>query len=173
MQGDATEAAAPRRARALELLLEGRTDREVASELRCDPSTVWRWRMDPAFTAELRRIHRERVDALETRIDALTESAVGVISELMGDASLPPMVRLRAAVEILDRAGWTGGAQKRRLQTAVETDVANFYEAIIARCKRETVDEMIKATTEPWPEEEERQPRRPHVVVSFPEEDDK
>lgn len=44
-----------RRARAIDLLLAGRTIPDVATEFGVNRRTVWRWTTEPAFAAELAR----------------------------------------------------------------------------------------------------------------------
>ncbi len=171
--GAANLATHPRRARALELMLEGRSDREIAKELGCEPSTVWRWRVDPGFASELRTRQHDRLAAMGARLDALSASAIEVIAGLMNDTEQPAMLRLRAAAEILDRAAWSGGGQERRVRAEVAAEVARFTAAIAERCSAETYAELVKALTEPLPEGvPEKKARRPHVVVTFQEDDE-
>jgi hypothetical protein len=47
----------PRQLAAARLIAAGRALPDVALELRLNRSTIWRWTRDPAFQAELRRIH--------------------------------------------------------------------------------------------------------------------
>jgi hypothetical protein len=67
----------------------------------------------------------------------------------MNDATLPPLVRLQAASELLDRAGWSGASQERRVKTAVEAHVSAFCEAVMARCSPEVVDAMHENISPP------------------------
>ena len=48
---------------AARLLATGRSMPDVARELNVARSTVWRWQRDPAFRAELRRIHERMIAA--------------------------------------------------------------------------------------------------------------
>jgi hypothetical protein len=52
---------------AARLLARGRSVPDAARELKLSRSTVWRWQRDPAFRAELRRIH-DRMIASSARI---------------------------------------------------------------------------------------------------------
>jgi Homeodomain-like domain len=49
----------PRQLAAARLIAAGHTLPDVAVELRLNRSTVWRWTRDPAFRAELDRLHRQ------------------------------------------------------------------------------------------------------------------
>jgi len=45
----------------------GRSTPDVARELKVARSTVWRWQREPAFRAELRRIHERMIAAVARR----------------------------------------------------------------------------------------------------------
>jgi hypothetical protein len=47
----------PQRLAAARLLARGRRVAEVAAELRVTRQVLWKWRRDPAFRAELARLH--------------------------------------------------------------------------------------------------------------------
>jgi len=51
----------PRQLAAARLLASGRSTPDVARELNLNRTTVWRWQRDPAFRAELRRIHERMI----------------------------------------------------------------------------------------------------------------
>jgi hypothetical protein len=51
----------PRHLAAARLLAQGRSVPDAARELKLNRGTVWRWQRDPAFRAELRRIHERMV----------------------------------------------------------------------------------------------------------------
>jgi hypothetical protein len=71
-----------RQLRAVDLLAEGQTDAQVASDLELDRSTVWRWRTaDPAFRAELARRREELWRSSADRMRALMPRALDVIEK--------------------------------------------------------------------------------------------
>lgn len=175
-QAGATNLAShPRRAKALELMLAGRTDREIATELSVDPSTVWRWRTDPSFAAELDREQRERFSLVGERLSALVHRAVDTLGELLSDPSTPPMLRIRTAESILDRSGWSGGASDRRVQALVKAETEAFLRHLVEKVDDATLDKLQEALKEPWPEPEEPSKTearpRPRIVVEYPSED--
>ncbi len=104
----------PRRARALEMMLEGRSDSEIGRELGVERTTIWRWRHDLGFAKELHEAQRERLAVLNDRMAAIVPRALDVIAEIVNDQAQPALLRLRAADSLLDRAAWSGGAQGRR-----------------------------------------------------------
>lgn len=96
----------PRPARALELLLAGRTIGEIAAEVKVNRGTVWRWLGDPTFAAALARERDARRTAVGEALDAAAGEAVAVLLAELRNADGRPADRLRAASAILDRAGW-------------------------------------------------------------------
>jgi transcriptional regulator with XRE-family HTH domain len=95
----------PKRQKALELIMEGNTDAEVASALGVDRSTVWRWRKEPHFLAELRGHRAASLETASTRLAGMIEPSIEVLGQLLRDAGVPAAVRVKAATIILDRAG--------------------------------------------------------------------
>jgi hypothetical protein len=57
----------PRQLAAARLLAIGRSVPDVARELKLNRTTVWRWQREPAFKAELRRVHDRMVVASSVR----------------------------------------------------------------------------------------------------------
>lgn len=128
-----------RRRRALELLSEGASKSSVAAELEVQPSTVWRWLQDPSFAAELRQIHEDRLEQVEDRLQCLAKDALEVMATIMMDAEAPHAVRLRAASEILERAG-----------------IGTVDARVIARVDRELNQTFTKLKAQLAPNEYER-----------------
>lgn len=98
----------------LRLHLLGYSNKQIAERLGCTPASV-----SIAVNSNLGRLQaglmRAEVDngAIEAakRIRALAPKAIDVIEETMSDEEVPYAVRLRAAQDALDRAGF--GAVKR------------------------------------------------------------
>ena len=168
-QSRATNLAAhPRRARALELLLEGRSDRETAAELGCEASTVWRWRSDPAFARELHDAQRGRVTVLNERMMALVPRAIETIAEMMNDPAQPGMLRLRAAESLLERASWSTGAKERRIQEELTMEVESLHACLVDRVPDEVLAQVVAALAKPWDERKAATNERPRCVVVVP-----
>lgn len=96
----------PRPARALELLLAGRTVSEIAAEVNVNRGTVWRWLGDPTFADALARERDARRTAVGEALDAAAGEAVAVLLAELRREGGRPADRVRAASVILDRAGW-------------------------------------------------------------------
>lgn len=101
----ATPALPPRQAQIVDRLLDGETNAEIAAALGIDRSTVWRVRTDPQIAAMVDAARELRMFEIRDRLLDLSHRAVDVLGELMTNAATPPAVRVKAAAEILDRAG--------------------------------------------------------------------
>jgi hypothetical protein len=70
-----------------------------------DPEAVAEWlRGDHEFIAELNRVRSYRSERLRADVRSLASKAVGTLRELMTGADVPPAVRLRACLSILEAA---------------------------------------------------------------------
>ncbi len=86
--------------RAIALLVAGKRQTEIASELEIVAPTISRWKAEPAFAAALNLTVKESFDAVvgETRTAAI--EALRVVRELMNSAT-DERTRLSAALQIL------------------------------------------------------------------------
>ena len=96
----------PEQLNAIDLLILGKTDREVAEAVGVRRETVTKWHKNPFFSAEL-SIRREElwVDA-KLRLKALAHEAVNVLTR--GLSSGDEKVAITAAVHILKTVGLYG-----------------------------------------------------------------
>ncbi len=96
----------PEQMNAVDLLILGKTDREVAEAVGVRRETVTKWHKNPFFSAEL-SIRREElwVDA-KIRLKALVHEAVNVLTR--GLSSADEKVAITAAVHILKTVGLYG-----------------------------------------------------------------
>lgn len=96
----------PEQLNAIDLLILGKTDREVAETVGVRRETVTKWHKNPFFSAEL-SIRREElwVDA-KLRLKALAHEAVSVLTR--GLSSTDEKVAIAAAVHILKTVGLYG-----------------------------------------------------------------
>ncbi len=83
----ATELTA-RQATAVDLLVAGGTDTEVATALRVNRSTVYRWRKEPRFQAEANRRRKEVIGASLDRARSLLPKALQVIAQHLEEGNL-------------------------------------------------------------------------------------
>jgi hypothetical protein len=83
-------------------VLAGADPADVAD---CDPGDVAGWLVgDPEFIAGLNRAKFYRQERLGADILSLTTRAVKTLRQLVSDCAVPPAVRLRASLAILDAA---------------------------------------------------------------------
>ena len=88
-----------RKERALALLASGESVAEAARQLKVSPRTVFRWREDPTFAAELSRLLGEVEGEARDRLRALVPAALDRLAAEMNGGRLG----VRAAREVLDR----------------------------------------------------------------------
>lgn len=93
---------------AVRLALQGKSTAAIADELGVHRGTVWAWLSSPDAAGKLADARRAVVDAVTLRLQELAHDALDLLAEVMTDASVPPAVRVRAACELLDRAGVVG-----------------------------------------------------------------
>ena len=96
----------PEQLNAIDLLILGKTDREVAEAVGVRRETVTKWHKNPFFSAEL-SIRREElwVDA-KLRLKSLAHEAVSVLTR--GLSSTDEKVAITAAVHVLKTVGLYG-----------------------------------------------------------------
>ncbi len=95
------------RHKAAELLLAGYSIPEAAAQLGRRRETVWRWAQDPVFAGWLSEQRQARRLAVATALDDAALEAVRLLRSVLNDPGQPGSVRVRAAAELLDRAGVT------------------------------------------------------------------
>ena len=72
----------------------------------CDPEAVAEWLQDdPAFIAGLNRAKSFRRERLRADVLSLASDAMATLRELVSGPEVPPSVRLRASLAILEAAG--------------------------------------------------------------------
>ena len=99
-----------KQAAAAELMIEGLEDSEIAERLGLGRTTVWRWRHKPEVATVVAQARNRRMEENRRRLDELVIKAMDVFGELIADENTPPAIRLKAASEVLDRAGITAGS---------------------------------------------------------------
>ncbi len=86
--------------------------------------TVWKWHKDPKFLEELTRARRDRLVQAKTLLDAMVPTALELLGSVLKNEEHPISVRVRAASEVLDRAGWTSRAGEVKRAEAYLQDAA-------------------------------------------------
>ena len=88
-----------RQRNAVELLLRGQSDQEVAAQIGVDRGNIFRWRKSVAFARELDRQRRQQSERSINRLQSMVPSAVDVLQKQL--ASDDPKVAMRAASLLL------------------------------------------------------------------------
>jgi hypothetical protein len=95
----APEELSQRQLSAIELVLRGLSDAQVATQLGVDRSTVYRWRISPLFRRELERQRKVLFEHSAARLSSMIEPALEILNrQLIGD---DPKTALRAAAILL------------------------------------------------------------------------
>jgi DNA-binding CsgD family transcriptional regulator len=72
---------------AIELILAGRRQSDVAEQLGISRQTLWRWRSEPAFINELARCREERVTGMRERVTHLADLAFDVVEDQLAEGN--------------------------------------------------------------------------------------
>ena len=158
----------PKRAKALELMLEGRSDAEIAKELGVERNSIWRWRTDPKFAVVLAEAQRERIRLLDDRMMALVPRAIETIVSLMDDTAQSGMLRLRCAEALLERASWSTGTRERRIQEQLAAELESMVTTLRGRLPAAVMTQVMGALSQPWEATAEPEAPRPRIVVVYP-----
>lgn len=92
----------PRQRLAIEALALGQDVMDAAQAAGVNRSTLYRWRRDPVFAAELRRIDAEALEQLGRGLMALSAPALEALKRALAEGQ-PMAIRLRAAQLICER----------------------------------------------------------------------
>ena len=107
---------------AVNLMLEGLSDREIAKKIGISKVTAWRWRNTPEAAATLGAARNRQVERVNDRMSLLVDTALDVIEAVINDPEASPMVKVRAATVILDRAGITERAAAESLHASKQAE---------------------------------------------------
>jgi DNA-binding CsgD family transcriptional regulator len=125
--------------RAVDLLAEGSSDREVAEALKCDASTVWRWRTaNPIFRAALNARRQEVWEGSLDHARSLVPRALDVVEQALdaGDR--------QAALALLKLAG-LGAVDLSRIGPVDPDVIATAEERERVRREREHAEAEVRA----------------------------
>lgn len=158
---------------AVAMVARGMSRREICAELGVDPRTVDGWLQDPAFqdvveavTASARGIIRQRIAGqAEAAIDTVATMAGPLVPGEMHPSALPgAAVRLKAALEILDRAGYVRkseqpviniDARSRQIRPEVIRALIQMNPEELRQLHRVVVDVEARAAEEESAEDED------------------
>ena len=92
----------PQQLEAARHLVRGASGAEAAAAANVRPETISRWRRDPAFISELRRLVElaEHGDT-RARVEALTPKALDALTDALASTRAPLALRVEAAAALL------------------------------------------------------------------------
>lgn len=94
------------RLKALEMLLTGYSQNDVANELGIPSGTVYRWTQDRGFQKDLAEVRKARRAENEEKLHSLIPLALKAAEEILTDPKAPEWAKLRAMENILQRTGF-------------------------------------------------------------------
>jgi HEAT repeat protein len=132
-----------RQQNAVELLLHGMGDNEVATQVGVDRTTIFRWRKSIAFQRELDRQRRRLWEQSAGEIQSMVQPALSILRKQL--ASADEKVAIRAAAVLLRFA-----TPSRLAPAAMSASSASPPRAA-ARDDRQHVDDLIAYIEAPLP----------------------
>jgi transposase-like protein len=120
---------------AVRLAAQGVSTAQIATDLGVHRGTVWAWLSTPEAAADLADTKRAATEGVTMRLRELTHDALDVLADLMRDDAVPHAVRVKAACELLDRAGVTSATPRVNVDVAdhrkVGVDVAPLLRQLV------------------------------------------
>ena len=145
---------------AIDLLLAGKNDSEVAEAIGKSRSTVNVWRNhDPLFMATLKGRRQQMWGSQLNRLNTLAAEAVDVLQEGLQEEDIK--VRLLAAIHILKATGTYGAAQSGTR----ETDPADLAAALHKR--EQNREHMVALGSHSWDSDEKEYDTRVEQQHAF------
>lgn len=93
-----------RQDRFLKALLEAPNIEQACKQAGINKTTGYKYLKDPIFLEEYRKIRREAMQVVTSRLQKASEEAVAVLHEVMMDKESPPASRVQSAKNVLDIA---------------------------------------------------------------------
>jgi len=87
---------------AIDMLMTGASNKEIAKKLKVAPETVSKWRSDFNFQAELNAQLKNNLEESQERLRHLTGVALDTIENVMTDKETPAKERLTASLKIIE-----------------------------------------------------------------------
>jgi hypothetical protein len=100
----------PEMENAIDLLITGKPDREVAEVVGVSRQTIAQWRQHPVFMAELNQRRQTLWADAHARLRALIGGAVDVIEDAVRDGDLKAAIEVLKAVKLYGEVGSPTGA---------------------------------------------------------------
>ena len=115
---------------ALELMLAGIDDTEIAQRINMSRTTIWRWRNSAEAVAFLSAHRNREMERLSERMSGLADRALDVLEDVLNDPKAGSMAKLRAATVVLDRIGLTerSALEDRQRRITAESERAQYLD---------------------------------------------
>jgi hypothetical protein len=97
---------------AIDLLLQGKSDREVAEATGVARETMWEWRnVHPVFVAELNRRRKELWSDAQERLRALVGKAIEVLEKVVEDGDVKTSVEVLKIARLYGQVSLPSGPE--------------------------------------------------------------
>lgn len=100
--------------KAIELLAQGYSDQSVADTIGVRKMTVYNWRQQPDFQAQLDRVRRDTTQRVRQRMEEVSGEALDHLLAIVRSPKSGAMPRVQAIAQIFDRIGLTGSESHER-----------------------------------------------------------
>ena len=102
---NSTSALTPQQVQCIHALITGVSITEATKLVNIDRTTYYNWLKNPTFEAELSRQKEAQTQACFRQLQGLAEAAGEALRETLNNADTPPLVRIKAAIVILQCLG--------------------------------------------------------------------
>lgn len=115
-----------KQALALEMLLAGMSNGEVASKLDVHRHTIGRWLQEPEFAHELRDRQRQNLDAVSSFLNGQVLPSLRFLANTRDNEDAPLSLRARCAQDLADR----GLGKPKQVEPSIEPEEVLDDEAL-------------------------------------------
>lgn len=103
---ESTTELAPHQAEVITALMRGASVTDATRQANVDRTTFYLWiKSDAVFQAELNRARQEQAESMRAQLRGLADTAVSTVREMLTGTDVPPGVRLKAALAVLQATG--------------------------------------------------------------------
>jgi hypothetical protein len=95
----------PQQQSVITAIVQGQSISEATQKASVNRTTYYVWLDNPHFAAELNQARSERAQFIKAQLEGLADTAMAVLKDFLTSDIVPPTVRLKAAVTVLQGMG--------------------------------------------------------------------
>lgn len=115
----------PKQLKAIPLMAQGMSGKEIAEEVSVTPQTVSEWKKLPAFMASVNSLRKEALSSARCQLQQTPNKAIQTLIDLM-DNSANDETRRKAALDILRLNGFEPGKDENYARGIGPTNVEDM-----------------------------------------------